>query len=274
VKPLSSRGARLEYWFVKVHVDDLAFLVDLIVRRGDGTAEIRLSYWHAGDGTVTHETRSDWTTDAAGARVGPCAIADGMCTGRSEGVEWDLRFRAGPRWLVPGHAISWLRSADMEIESSPGARFDGTVRIGARRFDLHDAPGVVAHYWGARLPERWVWLSLNDAERDVDAVVALTRMWGIPWLRLETGYAYSADREGARYVISPLTGLVRSGVHGDEVGLRAVAPGRSFQISARSPRATRNDLGQGITQTLLGDVAVDGRMSTGRGGIETRGWRQ
>ena len=43
--PLASRGAPLEYWFAKVHAPGLAFLVDLIVRRGVGAAEIRLSYW-------------------------------------------------------------------------------------------------------------------------------------------------------------------------------------------------------------------------------------
>jgi hypothetical protein len=255
-----------------MHTADLAFLVDLIVRRSDGTAEIRLSYWRNDTGTVTHETSRDWSADASGVRVGACAIADGRCAGTSEGVGWDLRFRAGPRWLVPGRAVSWLRAADMDIESSPGARLDGTVRIGATAFEVRDEPGLVAHYWGVRLPERWLWLSLNDGEHDIDALVARTRLWGLPWLRLDMGYAYTADRRGPRYVISPLTGLVRADVRGESARLRASAPGRGFHVSAASPRMTRNDLGEGITQTLVGTIAVDGRPSASRGGIETRGW--
>ena len=221
---------------------------------------------------MAHESRADWTADANGVSVGACTIADGSCSGRSTGVEWELRFRAGPRWLVPGRAISALRAADMEIASSPGTRFDGVVRVGTDTFELRDAPGLIAHYWGARLPERWVWLSLNDGQRDVDALVARTRLWGVPWLRVDTGYVYGADRDGARFVISPLTGLVSASVRGDEVRLRALSPGRSFRISATSPAAGRNDLGEGITQTLVGDLVIDGVRSVGSAGVETRGW--
>ena len=35
--------AALDYWFWKFHVGDLAFLVDVIVRRRTGTSETRVS---------------------------------------------------------------------------------------------------------------------------------------------------------------------------------------------------------------------------------------
>ena len=49
---VASRGAPLEYWFVKLHADGLAFLADFIVRRSIGQAEVRVSMWVRGQGTV------------------------------------------------------------------------------------------------------------------------------------------------------------------------------------------------------------------------------
>jgi hypothetical protein len=45
---LVTRSTALEYWFVKVHAGDLAFLVDYIVRRAPGRAEVRVSLWTRG----------------------------------------------------------------------------------------------------------------------------------------------------------------------------------------------------------------------------------
>ena len=38
---MATRGAPLEYWFARLDTADLSFLVDFIVRRRVGTAEIR-----------------------------------------------------------------------------------------------------------------------------------------------------------------------------------------------------------------------------------------
>ena len=48
-------NAHLDYWFWKFHVGDLAFLVDLIVRRQTGLAEVRVSQWLRGVGRVVHD---------------------------------------------------------------------------------------------------------------------------------------------------------------------------------------------------------------------------
>ena len=63
-------NAHLDYWFWKFHVGDLAFLVDLIVRRQTGLAEVRVSQWLRGVGRVVHDETSDWSTSPAEVRIG------------------------------------------------------------------------------------------------------------------------------------------------------------------------------------------------------------
>ncbi len=270
--PIAARGAPLEYWFVKLNAPGLAFLVDLIVRRRQGRAEVRLSYWRAGAGTVTHEYSDRWTADANGIRTTNARITSDRCSGESMGVAWDLAIRLGPRWLDPGRPVAWLRAADLQIVSSPASRFDGTIRIDGSEMPITGARGLVAHYWGRRLPDRWVWLSLNTEHRDVDALLARTRLWGLRWPQMEMGYLYAADPRHARLVISPLNGLVSGSVHDGVVSLRARGIDGEVRVRARTPAAARNDLGEEITQTLLGDLEIDGENSVGIAGVETRGW--
>ena len=42
MKDLEARQAPLEYWFLKLHAGDLAFLVDFIVRRAAATAKVNI----------------------------------------------------------------------------------------------------------------------------------------------------------------------------------------------------------------------------------------
>ena len=55
-------------------------------------------------------------------------------------------------------------------------------------------------------------------------------------------------------------------------GIRARSVGRETHLTARAPRTSFNDLGEGIHQTLLGDLTLDGWGScSGRAGLEIRG---
>src|SRR3954465_9488265 len=56
----AGRLAPLEYWFLKVVSGDLAFLVDWIVRKDAGEAEVRVSLWVRGHGRVVRDTAQTW----------------------------------------------------------------------------------------------------------------------------------------------------------------------------------------------------------------------
>ena len=265
---LAPRRAPLEYWFLKFNAPGLAFLADLIVRPTG--AEVRLSFWVDGRGRVIH---APGATDLAGEpRVGQSVIGANASTGAAGGVEWDLRYELGPVWVDPGRMARALRPFDLELVSAPGTRFSGKVTVDGRAFTFDALPGLIAHYWGARLPRRWHWLSVNTSSLDVDAVVSHSRLWGLPGPTIAAGYLYLDDRTRSRTIVSPLNGLVRSsGVPGGDVDLVAWAPSGGTRLRFSAPRVAYNDLGEGILQTLVGTLDADGQHVEGVAGIEVRG---
>lgn len=272
-RALTPRGAPFEYWYLKLHVGDVAFLVDFIIRRRSRQAEIRLSYWIRGAATVTHDVHEHWSVEGTTIRIGGAEFGDGWTRGSSADARWDLRVVAGPNWLEPGRLGGKLRAFDSQIALSPGARVDGTIEVAGETFHCSGEPGVLTHYWSVHLPDRWVWLSANLEEVDVEALFSRQRLWRIPFLRLPVGYAYVADRGSSRYVISPLTGFARATGTSADVRVRAWSPrAGSFEIAASRGSATVNELGEGISQTLVADGRVAGHDVTGRMGLETRGW--
>ncbi|MGH8828236.1 MAG: hypothetical protein ACRDVZ_11720, partial [Jiangellaceae bacterium] len=69
-----SRGAPLEYWFVKVISGDLAFLVDWIVRRDSALAEVRISMWVRRIGRVLRSQSGGWREDRTGVEICGCTF--------------------------------------------------------------------------------------------------------------------------------------------------------------------------------------------------------
>jgi hypothetical protein len=102
--------------------------------------------------------------------------------------------------------------------------------------------------------------------------VSDSRLWGLPGPTMRAGYLYVADRQRQRLVISPLTGLVRARQSEGGLVVDAIAP-RMGRVTARfrADPALFNDLGMGITQTLVGDCEIAGRRIEGVAGIERRG---
>jgi hypothetical protein len=88
---------------------------------------------------------------------------------------------------------------------------------------------------------------------------------------MRAGYLYVAEGRRRRMVISPLTGLVRARQNGHELTMDAIAP-RLGRVTARfgADPAKFNDLGMGISQTLVGDCEIAGHRIAGTAGIERR----
>lgn len=274
------RGKALDYWFWKFHVDDLAFLVDVIVRQRTRMAEVRVSLWLGGVGRVIHAETAEWSAASGLVIAGPTQLRPGASTGAAEDVSWDLTWSDGATivTLLPG-LIARLEPFDMSILAWPLARFNGWVRVGDRRFEVGDVPGAFYYYWGRSLPSRWVWLSATsfDGEpgRRLEGLVEIrTQLLGGPRYPMTLGYLWSTDGERTDLTVSTLNGLVRSravpgGIQIDSLRLG----GPRHRVVATWGTVLPNDIGEGIVQTMHADAVIDGHRATpATVGLETRAW--
>lgn len=276
--PFAPRAhAPLDYWFWKIRVGDLAFLVDVIIRRRTGVAETRVSLWLRGVGRVEHASASDWSADDDGVVVGATRLRRGASQGTVGDIAWDLRWDEGQALVTPlPRAVAWLQPLDLSIMIRPDARFSGTIAVGSEHFEVADLPGAFTHYWGRRLMDRWIWLSATEfegePERRLEAIVSRSRLWGGPPLPIPAAYLWTTDGTRQDLVVSGLNGLMRTRPVPGGFAIDAVRLGgpRHRVVATWGPVPT-NDLGQGIRQTMHANLTVDGVSAVpGTVGLETR----
>jgi hypothetical protein len=149
VEEFRSRGAPLAYWFIKVRSGDLSFLVDWIVRRGSGEAEVRISLFVRGAGRVLRTRTGTWRDNDATVHVDGCTLMPGSASGQVDDVRWDLTCEPGETRLDPVPLpAKLLHPFDLQLAGRPRARFSGTIEVAGETFTLVDAPGTLNHYWG------------------------------------------------------------------------------------------------------------------------------
>jgi hypothetical protein len=274
------RRAPLEYWFFKFNSGPLAFLVDFIAWRRRQQAEVRLSLWVGDTGRVERTVAPTWRSTGTTTAIAGCELGWLASSGAVADVEWDLAYEAGPVRIDPApQPLKLLRPLDMQLLSRPQARFNGTVRVGDELFTVADAAGMLCHYWGRRLPDRWYWISCNHVAADagdgaVEAMVLHSRLWGMAHTGLDAGYLFLDQGDGTRLMISPLNGLLRvtGRWHDFQLTARPFSGGQSVRLDCSAPPERYNDLGQGIRQTLLGTCKVNGVIAaSGSAGLEMRG---
>lgn len=273
-------GAPLDYWFWKFHVGDLAFLVDIIVRRRTGRAETRVSQWLRGTGRVVHAESTDWVAAPDKVRVSTTELRPRRSVGAAEDIFWDLTWTDGSVVVNPLLGpLAKVQPFDMSILNWPLTRFTWSVQIGSERFDVNDTPGAFYHYWGRRLMDRWVWLSatlFEDAPtRRLETVVdARTHLFGRIPNPVPLSFLWTADGDRLDLVVSTFNGLVRSRPVEGGIAIDAQRLGRPrHRVAATWGSVQANDIGEGIVQTMHGDVSLDGfRAVRGTVGLETRGW--
>ena len=272
--------ATVEYWFWKLHVDDLAFLVDFILRPRSGGGEVRLSLWRRGVGRVVHLASGDWRAGRDEVVVGPNQLRSGASHGAADGIEWDLAWDVGERVVTPlPGLLARAEALDLSIFIRPDCRFNGHVTVDGERFGLSGVPGTFSHYWGRRLPDRWIWLSAtsfdDDPDRRVEAIFSSTRLWGVLPMPGPIGLLWTRGGGQEDLVVSPVNGLVRARRLG--AGFQLVARrigGPRHEVVATWGQPSANDLGEGIIQTLHGDCTVDGAPAAAATvGVETRAWQ-
>jgi hypothetical protein len=278
MEDFESRGAPLEYWFFKFNSGPLAFLVDFIARRRQHQAEVRLSLWVRGTGRVEHAYSSSWRTNPTTVAIAGCELGAGASHGAVADIEWQLDYQVGSARIDPAPlALKLLRPLDMQLLSRPQARFRGSVRVGQEQFAISDASGMLCHYWGVRLPERWCWISasnLGDEDGAVEAMLLRSRLWGLPHPQLDTGYLFVTQGNRTRTLVSPLTALMRlqGSWHDFQLHTRPLTGGERILLECSANPEQYNDLGEGIRQTLLGTCRMNGATAvSGSAGLEVRG---
>lgn len=278
VDDFRSRAASVEYWFWKFRSGELAFLVDFIVRKPEQAAEVRVSLWARGKGRVIHDTQRTWEITPSRVSIGGHELGRAGSRGSIESVSWDLSWDPGEALVDPLPPLfGRLHAIDLELFIRPEARFRGSVMVDGETFVVEDVPGMLEHYWGRRLPDRWWWISATEFEgapgMRVEAGIATSSFWGKGRMPINVGYLWVGDGVRTDLTISPATGLVlaKGGAENltiDAIGLR----GRRHRVRVRAPEDSFNDLGEGILQTLLAELECDGRRAVaGTVGFERRG---
>jgi hypothetical protein len=273
------RNAHLDYWFWKFHVGDLAFLVDLIVRRQTGLAEVRVSQWLRGVGRVVHDETSDWSASAAEVRIGRTTIQPGRCVGSAEDIAWDLSWHQGEVLSPLRGLIARVEPFDTTLVVWPNATFTGSIQVGGERFEVSDLPGTFYHYWGRRLADRWIWLSATNFEGHPDQRVeglfaARSRLYGRVAAPLPVSLLWTIDGDRRRELVSAVNAMVRVRADRSTVSVDARGIlGARHRLVASWGDVTPNDIGEGIIQTMHADLTVDGvPANRGTVGLEVRGY--
>ena len=272
-------NARLDYWFWKFHVGDLAFLVDLIVRRQTGLAEVRVSQWLRGVGRVVHDETSDWSADPNLVRIGQTTLEPDRCAGSADDIAWDLSWREGEVLSPLRGLIAKVEPFDTTLVVWPHAAFTGSVQVGAERFELSDLPGTFYHYWGRRLADRWIWLSATHIdghpERRVEGLFAARpRLYGRVPSPLPISLLWTIDGDRREELVSGVNAVIRARPERSRIAIDARGVlGARHRLVASWGDVAPNDIGEDIIQTMHADLTIDGVQATsGTVGLEVRGY--
>src|SRR5437763_7047062 len=146
------RRAALDYAFFKLNLPeyDVALLVDFIVRRRIGVAQVRVSV-HAplGGGVSLAEIPLDrfvigsMKTPSEGAHIGDNWLGAVGSRGTVGTTVWDLAFQPASPVLSPQiKLIEPLHAFDLSLQSVPDVRFSGRLRIAGQRYEVSEARGA------------------------------------------------------------------------------------------------------------------------------------
>ncbi|MEA5054642.1 MAG: hypothetical protein VB093_14485 [Propionicimonas sp.] len=167
-----------------------------------------------------------------------------------------------------------LHPFDLELTAWPRARFCGSVEIAGHRFSIDQVSGTRVHYWGRRLPDSWLWVSggLGDEDGAVEAALFQSRIWGALSPVVNAGFVAATDGRRKAQIITPVHGAITARGVETAFEINARGGGHALHLAAHTSQSSYNDLGEGVHQTLLGDLFVDDWGScSGHAGLEMRG---
>ena len=279
------RRAALDYAFFKLNLPehDVALLVDFIVRRRVGVAQVRVSV-HAplGGGVSLAEIPLDrfvigsMKTPSEGAHIGDNWLGAVGSRGTVGTTAWDLAFQPASPVLSPQiKLIEPLHAFDLSVQSVPDVRFSGRLHIAGQRYEVSEARGMVSSYFGRALPERWFWISCNTFDRQdlaLECVVSRMALFGGP-VHLKTGYFSVYTAQSSETIIAPVNGSIR--LEGTREALTITAHSRSgkaaYQLQCSASTGDYHDLGDRVQTTLFASCTLKDIASANRTvGLEER----
>ncbi len=123
--------------------------------------------------------------------VGDSALGPGRAEGTCGEARWALRFASHEPELrhLPRAFLYRAPLPRTKLTSPlPAARFEGTLVLAERTFELDGWRGMVGHNWGAEHAERWIWLHglgfAEDPAAWLDVALGRVRVAGrlTPWV--------------------------------------------------------------------------------------------
>lgn len=262
-------SAALEYWFFKVNAGSVALLVDWIARRRRNEHVLRVSIH-------SPQQRAVLFDNLPAPMLEQNFISTRRTIGHLGDVAWALDIDCGDERIEPDiFPARLLRMTDLTIVSAPRAKFSGWIEYGAQRVELDRAPGMLSHYWGRQLLPEWWWVSANQFDRAdvaVECVVSRSNLWGIP-VRLPLAYLYLREGNARQLIISPPALVEQKGAPENfEIQFRSLT---AKPITLKAQGREYGDLGEGIVNTLVGDLEIwrEGQLvarAQGTAGLERR----
>lgn len=247
-------SAALEYWFFKVNAGPIALLVDWIEKRKAGERVLRVSVHAPGRHEVLFERLEP---PAPG---GKTFLRAGRTEGQIGSISWALDIAAGEDWIAPDiFPARLLKMPDLALMSAPLATFSGSIWWGDQTAELRGAPGVVSQYWGRQLLPEWWWISASQLDQPgmaVECAVLKSALWGSA-IRMPLAYVYLREpgEPGRRQLdVVPLNLASVTGTP-ERFEIRVRRPGKPA-ITLTGAGRDYNDLGDGILNTLVGDLEV------------------
>lgn len=246
----SHPSVNLEYWFFKVNMGNTALLVDWIGRRRINEKILRVSIHSPSKREVLFETLPE-LPDAN------TYLRPNHTQGKIGDVEWDLTINLNEKRIAPDiFPAGLLRMADLQLVSAPLATFTGLIRHGNHQIRIQEARGLVSHYWGRQLAPEWWWVSTNQFEEEgyaVECTVLRSKLWGTS-IEMPLAYLYLAQPHQQELIMAPL-GLAQVSGSPEQFQIEIRRLGKASIFLTGRGRAY-GDLGEGIMNTLVGDLEV------------------
>ena len=241
----------LEYWFFKVNSGSVALLVDWITYRRRNENVLRVSIHSDHQRTVLFDKLPSPMIDEQN------FLTTQRTVGQLNDIAWALDIECDDERIEPDvFPANLLRMTDLILVSAPIATFTGWIRHGPLQFDLEHESGMISHYWGRQLAHEWWWVSANQFDREgiaVECAVFRSSLWGIP-IRLPLAYLYLHSANERKFIISPPAFAHATGTPEKfEIQFRPFA---AKAITLRAHGRDYGDLGDGIVNTLVGDLEI------------------
>ena len=245
-------NSALEYWFFKVNAGPVALLVDWIARRRRGENVLRVSIHSPEQRAVLFEKLP------APMVAEQNFITTQRTAGRLGDIAWALDIECDRERIDPDiFPAKLLRMTDLALVSAPLAAFTGWIQHGPLRVELDHAPGMLTHYWGRQLAHEWWWVSANQFDQAgvaLECAVFRSSLWGSP-VRLPLAYLYLRYPSRPRTLISSPPALAHAVGTPDQFEIK-VRPLAAKTITLKARGREYGDLGDGIVNTLVGDLEV------------------